>query len=126
MGMMGPRDGAEPPPRACYATSTRVGCVCHEFFRFGIRMSGYHGPPPQPPSDPHPDAWPLHGKPGVDWRDPGARGGRPVTSGRPRDAVIVDRSYGDVAARCCTAAYRTVDADGYVVHVAEALGPEAA
>ena len=42
------------------------------------------------------------------------------------DAVMVDRSYGDVAARCCTAAYRTVDADGYVVHVAEALGPEAA
>ena len=42
------------------------------------------------------------------------------------DAVMVDRFDGDVTARCCTAAYRAVDADGYVVHVAKALGPEAA
>ena len=34
------------------------------------------------PLRPHQDAWPLHGYPGVDWRDPGARGGRPVTSSR--------------------------------------------
>ena len=32
------------------------------------------------------------------------------------DAVMVDRFDGDVTARCCTAAYRAVDADGYVVH----------
>ena len=35
-------------------------------------------------------------------------------------------AYGDVTARCCAAAYRAVDADGYVVYVVKTLGPEAA
>jgi len=36
---------------------------------------------------------------------------------------MVDRSHGDVAARCITAAYRTVDSGGYVVHVAKDAPP---
>ena len=36
---------------------------------------------------------------------------------------MVDRSDGDVTARCSTAAYRTVDSGGYVVHVVEAFSP---